>query len=111
MEYTPIILGLMGMLGVLLQSLVKMDSLNKQANGDFKLMPYLKLERFSILISIIVVICCTIASQEIESLKLAGNWIGLGFVGIGYLAQSLLIKAMGKAQKKIDGIDPTDPKP
>lgn len=103
MEYTPILLGGMGILGVVLQSLVKMDSLNKQANGEFKLWPYLKIERFSILISLIVVLCCTLASQEIEQLKLAGNWLGLGFVGIGYLAQSILIKAMGKAQKKIDG--------
>ncbi len=80
MGSTPLILCAMGVLGVLLQSLVKMDSLNRQSNGNFKLMPYLKLERFSIIISLIVVLCSTIASQEIKQLNVAGNYLALGFV-------------------------------
>lgn len=102
MEYTPIILGSMGVIGILLHNLVKMDSINRASAGRINLRQYLAVERFSILISILVVLAATVASQEVKELYNAGKWLALGFVGIGYLAQSILVKAMGKAQKKVE---------
>jgi hypothetical protein len=102
MNYTLPVLMLMGCFGILLHNLVKMDEINKKSNGEFKFGPYLKLERFSIAISICVVIICVIASQEIERLHDAGKWLGLSFVAIGFMAQSILIKYMGKAEKVIN---------
>mgnify|MGYP001585959323 CR=1 FL=1 len=60
------------------------------------------MEVFSIFISIVVVGVCVIASQEIQQLEQMGKWLGLGFVSIGYMGQSLLIFWMGKATKVID---------
>lgn len=99
MEYTPIFLGLMGCLGILLHNLVKMDTINRAASGTINLRKYLMVERFSILISLIVVLICVFCSHEIKQLYDAGLWLGLGFVGVGYLAQSLLVKAIGKFKK------------
>jgi hypothetical protein len=65
-------------------------------------MQYLKLERFSIAVSICFGIVCVIASQEIKQLEQVGKWLGLAFVAIGYMAQSIIIKFGGKAEKFID---------
>lgn len=102
MEYTPLILSALGVLGILLHNLVKMDSLNRAASGRINLKQYLLVERFSILISLGVVAAAVIASHEIKELYNAGKWLGMGFLAIGYLAQSILVKLMGKAQKHVD---------
>ena len=101
-NYHIITLVAFGLLGVLLHNLVKLDSINRQSDGKVNLLKYFALERFSIFISIIVVVCAAMASQEIKELKLAGNYLGLGFISIGYLAQSILVKAMGKVSKNIN---------
>lgn len=102
MEYTPLILAGLGILGILLHNLVKMDSINRAAAGRINLKQYLLVERFSILISLGVVAAAVTASHEVKELYNAGKWLGLGFLAIGYLAQSILVKMMGKAQKKVD---------
>jgi len=107
MNYTPIVLFLLGVLGVLLHNLVELNKLNKAQKGNFKIKDYLKLEVFSIAISFVVVICAVIASQEIKQLEQVGKWLGLAFVAIGYMGQSLLIFVMGKAQKTIGNDDST----
>lgn len=43
-----------------------------------------------------------IAKAEIKQLEMAGQWLGLSFVAIGYMAQSIVVAIMGKAQKFID---------
>jgi hypothetical protein len=106
--YTPILLAALGMIGILLHNLVKLDSLNRAANGKVNFLAYLAVERFSILISIIVVIAATITSQEVKELANAGKWLGGGFVCIGYLAQSLLVKGMGTAQRYLNKINKPD---
>lgn len=100
-NYTPIVLFLLGVLGVLLHNLVELNKLNKAQKGDLKIKDYLKLEIFSIAISLIVVLCAVITSQEIKQMHDAGKWLGLAFVCIGYMGQSLLIFVMGKANKSI----------
>lgn len=102
MNYSVYILFGLGLLGILLHNLTKLDSLNRQGNGSVNLAKYWAVERFSIIISVIVITCCVIASQEIAQLKIAGNYLGLGFVSLGYLAQSILVKFMGNAQNIID---------
>ncbi len=90
------------MLGVLLHNLVELNKLNKASAGNLSISQYLKLERFSIAISVIVVIVCVMIKHEITQLEAAGKWIGLAFISIGYMGQSLLIFVMGKASKAID---------
>lgn len=101
--YTHLTLLAFGILGVLLHNLVKMNGI-KQANpnGDLNFPKYMKMEWINILIAILVVIGLVWTSQEVKELANAGKWLGLGFIAAGYLAQSLLIAFMGKAQKVID---------
>lgn len=103
MEYSTIILFMLGLLGVILHNLVKINEINKDpSKGTFNFESYFKVEWASILISVIVVIICVVIKQDIKQLENAGNWLGAGFVAIGYMAQSVLISFMGKAQKIIE---------
>lgn len=102
MNYNDIYLIALGMLGVLLHNLVELNKLNKASVGNLSISKYLRLERFSIAISVIVVIVCVMIKHEITQLEAAGKWIGLAFISIGYMGQSLLIFVMGKASKAID---------
>ena len=95
-------LASLGLLGVLLHNLVKLNDLNKECQGHLDFGQYFRLEWISILISVIVVIGATEVSQEIVQLEQAGKWLGFGFIAVGYLAQSLLVKVMGKAQAFMD---------
>jgi hypothetical protein len=99
MTYTPYILFALGCLGILLHNLIKMDSLNRKSKGNLKLGQYFKLEWVSILISIIVVFVALIAQSEIKQLSVVGNYLELAFVAIGYMAQSIVVSYMGKAEK------------
>jgi heme/copper-type cytochrome/quinol oxidase subunit 2 len=99
MNYTLPVLLVLGIFGILIHNLIKMDEINKKENGEFKFSKYLKIERFSIAISICVVIVAVIVSQEIKQLEQVGKWLGLGFIAIGYMAQSIIVKFMGKAEK------------
>lgn len=102
MNYTPIVLFLLGILGIVLHNLVELNKLNKATDGNVNFKKYFKLEIFSIIISFIFVIACVIASQEIKQLESVGKWLGLAFVAIGYMGQSILIFFMGKASKYIE---------
>ncbi len=112
MTYTHLTLILLGFLGVLLHSLVELNKINKASlEGELKLKigRYFKSEVFSLIISLIVVIVCVIASQEIKQIQQVGNYLALAFVAIGYMGQSILVAIMGKAQKTIE--DKIDNKP
>ena len=98
MQYTYLILVALGLVGILLHNLVKIDEINKKSDGNINLGKYWALERFSVAISAIVVFVCVMVSQEIKQLHDIGNWLGLAFVSIGYMAQSILIKFRGKAE-------------
>jgi len=101
MDYSPFILGVLGVLGILLHNLVKMNDINKKAKGSFNFGQYLAIERFSIMISLIVVVVCLITYNDIKQLHDLGVKGGLGFFTIGYMSQSLLVKFTGKAEKFI----------
>lgn len=100
-NYTKIVLFALGILGVLLHNLVDLNKLNKASDGNLSLKKYFKLEIFSILISILVVVASVFISQEIKQLEAAGKWLGLAFIAIGYMGQSLLIFVMEKINDKI----------
>lgn len=100
--YNFLTLFALGIAGTLLHCLVEMNKLNKQPEHNFTVIKYLKAEIFAILISIIVVGVSVVVSQEIKQLEAVGKWLGLGFISIGYMGQSLLIKVIGKAEKIIE---------
>lgn len=105
MNYTPLILGVLGLFGILIHNLVKLNSINRKAKGNLNFGEYLRIEMFSIMISVCVVIVALIAQQEIKQLQAVSQYLGLSFVAIGYMAQSLVIQFIGKAQKLIDVSD------
>ena len=98
MNYTNLTLVLLGLTGILLHNLIKLNDINRANDGNVNILKYWRLERFSILISVIVVIGALIAKTEIAQLEQVGKWLGLSFVAIGYMAQSIVVKFMGKAQ-------------
>ena len=104
-NYTPLLLFILGMLGVILHNLIQLDKINRDNNGNINWIKYVKMERFSILISVIVVTLAVICSQEIRRLAIGGNWLGLGFICLGYMAQSILVFFMKKAKEKIGNKD------
>lgn len=101
MNYTHLVLFSLGLLGILLHNLMKMDEINKKSEGNINLAKYWAIERFAVAVSVIVVVVCVMISQEIKQLHDIGNWLGLAFVSIGYMAQSIVIKVRGKAEKLI----------
>ena len=102
MNYTNFMLFGLGLLGVLIHNFIKMDGLNREAKGSINLIKYLAIERFTILISICVLVVALIAKTEITQLENVGKWLGLSFVAIGYMAQSIVVMFMGRAQKYLD---------
>jgi hypothetical protein len=102
MDYTNLALFGLGILGIVLHNLVQLNKVNRSQNGNINIIQYLKLEVFSILINIVVIACALIAKHEIKQLEQAGKWLGLSFITIGYMGQSILIFLMGKAEKKIN---------
>lgn len=99
--YTLTFLIAMGVIGIILHNLVKMDSMNRKAKGEINLVHYWKLERFSIAISFLVVIGASMASHEISQLEFAGKWLALGYLSLGYTSQSILAKFSKKAENYI----------
>ena len=105
MNYTNLTLYGLGLLGILLHNLVELNKINRKNKGTVRLGEYFKIERFSILISVIVCGVCLIIKAEITQLEQVGKWLGLAFIAIGYMGQSLLVFAMGKANKVIEKND------
>ena len=99
MNYTNLTLFGLGALGVLLHNLVELNKLNKASKGILNIRQYLKIEAFSIIISLIVCFVALLVKTEITQLEQVGKWLGLAFMAIGYMGQSLLIFVMGKANK------------
>lgn len=102
MIYTTITLAALGLLGILIHNLMKLNNLNREAKGEINIFKYWKLERFSIILSVCVVGVALIARSEIKQLESIGNWLGLSFVAIGYMAQSIVVSFSGKAQRYIE---------
>lgn len=108
MAYTVITLAALGLMGILLHNLIKLNDINRANDGNINILKYWRLERFTIMISFIAIIIALIARSEIKELEQVGKWLGLAFVAIGYMAQSIVVKFMGKAQKYVDDKSKTD---
>ena len=97
MNYNDITLFGLGLSGVLLHSLIKINKLNKTSKFSYR--EYFSNEWVTMAISTIVSIVCIICKHEVMQLEQAGRWLGLAFVAIGYMGQSILVTVMGKAEK------------
>lgn len=103
MNYTNFTLYGLGVLGILLHNLVELNKINcDPKKSNFTIKSYLKLEAYSIVISLIICFVALLIKTEIQQLENVGKWLGLAFMAIGYMGQSLLIFIMGKANKVID---------
>ena len=102
MNYTPLVLFGLGLLGVLLHNLVKMDQINRKYDGLLNFRKYFMLERFSITISVCIVIVGLLIRSEVKQLESVGKWLGVSFFTLGYMAQSILAAYMGKAEKTVN---------
>ena len=102
MDYTIVTLSALGLFGILIHNLIKLNTLNREQKGEINIFKYWKIERFSIILSVCVVAVCLIVRGEVKQLESIGKWLGLAFMAIGYMGQSLLIFVMGKANKVID---------
>lgn len=102
MDYTVITLLILGLFGILIHNLVKLNELNRANDGILNYRKYFGIEKFSIMLSLCVVVIALIVRTEITQLEKIGKWLGLAFVTLGYMAQSLIVAFMGKAQKFID---------
>jgi len=105
MTYTPLILGLLGIVGILFHNLIQLAKINKATNGNANLPKYWKLEKYTIMIAILMVGVAIVILNELSQIEYFANWKGLGFIAIGYMGQSLLVFAMGKASQKIGKVD------
>lgn len=109
MNYTNITLYGLGMLGILLHNLVELNKINRDPNTkNFTIKGYFKVEAYSIVISLIVCFVALLVKHEITQLEQVGKLLGLAFMAIGYMGQSLLIFVIGKANKVIDKEDTTE---
>jgi hypothetical protein len=91
----------MGFAGILMHNLIKINDINK-SGATFNLASYWAKEWASILINVIVVCCALVAKHEIIELEFAGNYLAFGFLCIGYMGQSILVKLIGTATKKLN---------
>lgn len=103
MNYNDLVLFGFGLGGVLVHNLTKINELQKV--NKFNPAVYFRMEWAAISISLIIVFLCILGKKEVAQLEQAGKWLGLAFVTIGYMGQSLFVKAMGKASKALGGDD------
>jgi len=107
MDYTILTLAILGLFGILIHNLIKLNSLNREQKGEINIFKYWKIERFSIILSVCVVAVCLIVRSEVKQLESIGKWLGLAFVAIGYMAQSIVVSFSGRAQKWIENKNET----
>lgn len=97
MNYSNLMLFGLGILGIILHSLIELKKLKVINISD-----YFKTEWTTMVISLIVISICIVCKSEIKVLDIANDYLGLGFVTIGYMGQSIIIAFLGTIQKKID---------
>jgi hypothetical protein len=100
--YTKFVLFILGLAGILLHHLTKMDEINRRGNGTLNFKSYFMLERFSFVISLITVsLASYLLDRELSVYLATIGWFkylfGSFMVVVGYMGQSLLVKYMGKA--------------
>jgi len=89
-----LILAGLGILGIVFHNLVQLNKLNRETNGNANIANYWKLEKYSILISVLMILGAVFCVKELDQLENFKEWKGIGFIAIGYMGQSLLIWGM-----------------
>lgn len=102
MNYQVLHLMLCGLFGILVHTLMKINSINRKSEGNFKFSKFIKIEWASIFISISIVIVALIARGEVQQLKEIGDYLMLGFFCIGLASQSIAYFLSNKLEKKIE---------
>ena len=95
MTYTPFILFGLGLFGILVHNLKKLNEINRKNKGTVNWTEYFALERFSILMSIGFVGFLVIVKSEYTSIDYISKLIGTFFALAGYSAQSIILSATG----------------
>jgi hypothetical protein len=111
---TILLLFASGMLGILTHNFMKIEKINRATNGAFNPAIFFRLEWPSIAISFCVLFACLIGREEIKELQFVGNWLALGFFGIGLAAQSIAYNFKSKSDGHIKSLTSTpasDPEP
>lgn len=103
MNYNDLTLFGFGLGGVLIHNLTKIQELKKK--GEFTASQYFSAEWPSMSISMTIVALSIMGKHEVAQLEQAGKWLGLAFVAMGYMGQSLFVKMMRFLQKKVDPKD------
>ena len=95
MTYTPFILFGLGLFGILVHNLKKLNEINRKNKGTVNWTEYFALERFSILMSIGFVGFLVVIKSEVSAVEYINKWIGTCFALAGYSAQSIILSATG----------------
>ena len=98
--YSDITLSLLGVLGIAIHCLVKIQQLKKDGK-PISLSAYIDAEWATMALSICAITIVLICKREIPELEAAGNYLGLGFVSVGYFGQSILVFLLGRVGKVI----------
>ena len=93
MTYTPLILFGLGLFGVLVHNLKKLNEINRKNKGTVNYTEYFAIEKFSILISICFIGFLVVIKSEVSAVEYINKWIGTCFALAGFSAQSIILSA------------------
>lgn len=105
MELTTLNLFALGIAGILIHVLVDVNKINHSPDKNVTYKDYFKIEWAAICMAVILVGISVVVKSEIAELENAGNWLGIGFAGIGFMANSVITGFQNKAQKFIDATE------
>lgn len=94
----------LGLGGMLLHLLMDIRRLVKNQDGVVDYKKYFRVSWVDFMISIVVIVLADMVKTEIKQLQYADKFLGLGFIAIGYMSDSLVASLMGRVQKYIDKI-------
>ncbi len=102
---------LAGLLGTLIQVLVKLNSLQKKARAGNAPIPtfssYLKEDMVAILVGVVFLTACVFAlgDQGVRNYQnIYENWLRSLFIFVGYGGSDLAIRFLGRASDKINKV-------
>lgn len=95
----------LGLGGMMLHLLMDIRRLVKNQNGVVDYKKYFRVAWVDFAISIVVIVLADMAKSEIRQLQYADKYLALGFISLGYMADSILASWMGRVEKYINKIN------
>ena len=92
---------LTGILGIMVHTLMKINNINRRTKGKVNLKEFFAVEWPSIWISVSIVVVALIAREEIQKLKIVGNYLLFGFFCIGLSAQSIAYYLSNRLERRL----------